>query len=129
MREIVKQAVTAALFIDEIENDLSYSRYSIPHARLRLAQKVVKGLLRRMKQSKYNTMKDRWGKTYYDNIQHHLELKVNEYRSTAVYLTYVQWQIHSFLRGLKFNAVGRGGYRRNTDKVSYYKATLETLMN
>ena len=131
MRTIVKQAVTTALFLDDIEDSIEYNKYNIPHAKLQLARKVVNGLLRRMKQSGYDKMLDSWGDdTYYNRIQEHLDIPLkNHDDNTAIYLTYVQMQIHDFLRGLKFNAVGNGQYRRNTDKVSYYKKTLEMLMN
>ena len=129
MRQIVKEAVTTALFIDEIENDIEYNKYDIPNAKLQLTRRVVNGLLRRMKQSGYDTMLDSWGDdTYYNRIQEHLDIPLKKHdNNTATYLTYVQMQIHDFLRGLKFN-VGTGNYRRNIRKVSYYKATLESLM-
>lgn len=126
MRQILKEALTVCLFIDEMQD--KYERDEIPNSKLSIVRRVVRNLLRRMKQSGYDKQKDRWGETFYKRIEDHLDSKPEEYRSTSVYLTYIQMQIHSFLRHYLPNKMAYGNYRRNTKYVSYYKPTLEVLI-
>jgi len=127
VRQILKEALTVCIFIDEIQESILYDKHDIPDIKLRLAKKVVKNFLKRLKESEYFTLKDSHGETYYKRIQDHLESNHHIHDSTAVYLTYIQMQIHDFARHFLPNTIGHGGYRRNPEKVSYYKPILEVL--
>lgn len=126
MRKILKEALTVCIFIDEIENSIEYNKYHIPEAKIRFCKKIIRNFLRRLKQSEFYKLKDSYGETYYKRIQDHLESK-RRTDNTAVYLTYIQMQIHSFVRHFLPETMGHGGYRRNPEHVSYYKPTLEIL--
>ena len=127
MRQILKEALTVCFFIDEMQSQ--YRSNEIPNSKLSAVKRVVRNLLRRMKQTGFDKISDDWGETFHKRIQDHLEYEPDEYRSTAVYLTYIQMQIHDFLRHYLPKKMGHGNYRRNTKFVSYYKPTLEVLMN
>lgn len=128
MRQILKEALTVCIFIDEIQGNILYNKHDIPQAKLRLTKKVVRNFLNRLKRSEYFTLRDSHGDTYYKRIEDHLESNHHIDNSTAVYLTYIQMQIHDFVRYFLPKTIGYGNYRRNPEKVSYYKQILEVLL-
>lgn len=127
MREIIKQALTIALFINEIEDDIAYNKHNIPDAKIRLVKKIVEKFLSIMKETGYDKVTDQYNQTYYERIMNHLDRK-KDGESTAIYLTYIQMQFHDFCRHYLPERMGYDDYRRNVKKVSYYKSTLEMLM-
>lgn len=128
MRQILKEALTVCLYIDEIQYQLEISPYSVHDKKIRLVRKVVEKFLTLMKKSGYDQVKDRWNKTYYERILDHLDCNRHE-DSVAIYLTYIQMQFHDFCRHYLPKRMGYGNYRRDTKHVSYYKSTLRRLMD
>lgn len=125
--DIGKQAVTLHVFIDKMQHNIEYSEFDIPHSQIKLVQKAVNKFLNNMEQTEYYFLSDKWGRTYHDYIQSHVDDLKELEDNTATYLTWIQFQIHSFIRDVFPSHLG-DSFHRVRGYRNFYKRTLETLL-
>ncbi len=124
---IGKQAVTVHVFINDIQDSIEYNKHSIPHVKMRLVKKVINKFLRNMKNSDYYYLSDKkWSDNFYQTIVDHVDIKLEKDGDTSEYLTWIQYQIHSFIQYVYPDYYD--GVFRVKRYSRFYKQTLEMLL-
>lgn len=123
---IGKQAVTIHVFIDKIQGT-AFWHHEPTHKQVQVLKKIVNKFLRNMKNSEYYYLSsERYGDNYYQNIENHLDRKQKKEYQDPVYLTWIQYQFHSFICDV-FPAFYDKMFRvKGYEK--FYKSTLEILL-
>lgn len=130
--DIGKMAITLHVYIEDRLDYYEYrsnrySQHNMPENAMRIIQRAVNKFLKQMKKSNYYYLcSEDYAENYFDRINRHMNRSRKEDDSTSVFLTWVMYQIHDFVRDV-FPYYYDGIHNvKNYD--SFYKSTLEKLL-
>jgi hypothetical protein len=126
MMDIGKEAVTIHVFIDSIQGS-AWDHQSFSYRQVKTVKKAVNKFLKHMKASEYYYLSsEKYADNYYQNILNHLDTKLGEGDKESDYLTWLQYQIHSFIKDVFPEYYD--GFFRVKGYNKFYKKILQRLL-
>jgi len=125
VNKIGKQAVTIHVFSDSLQGN-AFECKAVTYRQIKTVTKITNKFLRNMKNSKCYYFKNRFRETFYQTILDHLDKKQDDMYKNSIHLTWLQYQIHSFITHIFPNYYD--GINSVKGYKKFYKKTLEELL-